>query len=127
MSIGLHSGSGSLPRRRTARSTLPDAFDQGAAYYSPNYLCFRQRYRRFVYVDRVVVAPAARGRGYAACCHGDLFDRPAGLEHRSSARSIAIPDLLRMAFPAIQGFAEVGRGHDPRAKIGPFLAGAIER
>ena len=34
------------------------AFDQGAAYDSPNYLWFRQRYRRFVYIDRVVVAPA---------------------------------------------------------------------
>ena len=34
------------------------AFDQGAAYDSPNYLWFRQRYRRFFYIDRVVVAPA---------------------------------------------------------------------
>ena len=43
------------------------AFDQGAAYDSPNYLWFRQRYRRFVYVDRVVVAPAARG-AMRICC-----------------------------------------------------------
>jgi predicted GNAT superfamily acetyltransferase len=43
------------------------AFDQGAAYDSPNYLWFRQRYRRFVYVDRVVVAPAARG-AMRTCC-----------------------------------------------------------
>ena len=41
------------------------ALDQTVAYDSPNYLWFRQRYPRFVYVDRVVVAPAARGRGYA--------------------------------------------------------------
>ena len=41
------------------------AFDQDADYDSPNFLWFRARYPRFVYVDRVVVASSARGRGYA--------------------------------------------------------------
>jgi hypothetical protein len=39
------------------------AFDQAADYDSPNYLWFRQRYARFVYVDRVVVAAAAMRAG----------------------------------------------------------------
>ena len=34
------------------------AFDQGANYDSPNFLWFRSRYSRFVYVDRVVTAPS---------------------------------------------------------------------
>ena len=36
------------------------AFDQDADYDSPNFLWFRARHERFVYVDRIVVAAAAR-------------------------------------------------------------------
>ncbi len=36
------------------------AFDQDADYDSPNFLWFRERFERFVYVDRIAVAPAAR-------------------------------------------------------------------
>src|SRR4051794_22631576 len=53
-----------------------DAFlltlDQGARYESPNFLWFRTRYPRFVYVDRVVVASLARGRGYARQLYHDV-------------------------------------------------------
>jgi len=45
------------------------------AYDSPNYLWFRQRYPRFVYVDRVVVARAMRGRGYARLLYAGLFNQ----------------------------------------------------
>jgi len=41
------------------------AFDHTAQYDSPNYLWFSQRFPRFVYIDRVAVVPAMRGRGYA--------------------------------------------------------------
>src|SRR5882672_6129089 len=41
------------------------AFDQDAEYDSPNFLWFCARYPRFVYVDRIVVASSARGRGHA--------------------------------------------------------------
>jgi predicted GNAT superfamily acetyltransferase len=56
--------------RRSFRARMVDggagfllAFDQDADYGSPNFLWFRERYARFVYVDRVVVNPAARGPG----------------------------------------------------------------
>ena len=39
------------------------AFDQRAAYDSPNFLWFRRRYRRFVSIDRVMVSPLMQGRG----------------------------------------------------------------
>ena len=46
-----------------------DAFmlvlDENAAYDSPNFGWFRARYSRFLYVDRIVVASHARGRGLA--------------------------------------------------------------
>ena len=41
------------------------AFDQGADYDSPNFLWFKARYPRFVYVDRIAVAATARGQGHA--------------------------------------------------------------
>jgi predicted GNAT superfamily acetyltransferase len=64
------------------------AFDQDAAYGSPNFLWFRDRLPRFAYVDRVVVAPAARGRGLARALYADCSTRSArwGLA-ASSARS----------------------------------------
>ena len=48
-------------------------FDQAADYDSPNFLWFRERYPAFVYVDRVVVADSARGRGLARALYDDLF------------------------------------------------------
>ena len=50
------------------------AFDQDADYDSPNFLWFRARYPRFVYVDRIAVAASARGRGHARRLYEDLFD-----------------------------------------------------
>jgi hypothetical protein len=53
------------------------AFDQGARYDSPNYLWFRNRYQRFVYIDRIVGArlrAAALSRSVRAC--GSRRTRP---------------------------------------------------
>ena len=54
------------------------AFDETAAYDSPNYLWFRARYPRFVYVDRVAVDKPARGRGHARRLYADLIARRPG-------------------------------------------------
>jgi predicted GNAT superfamily acetyltransferase len=58
------------------------ALDETADYDSPNYQWFRQRFDRFVYVDRIVVAAAARGRGYARRLYADLVPRAAEAGHR---------------------------------------------
>jgi len=50
------------------------ALDQDAHYTSPNFQWFRSRYSRFVYVDRIVVASSARGRGCARRLYRDLFE-----------------------------------------------------
>ena len=86
------------------------AFDERATYDSPNFLWFRARYPRFVYVDRVAVAPAARGRGYARRLYADL------IRHAVEARHAVIvcevnsdpPNPASDAFHARLGFAEVG-------------------
>src|ERR1041384_4776818 len=57
------------------------AFDQDADYDSPNFLWFRQRYPRFVYVDRIVVAASARGRGCARRLYRDLFEHAVRAGH----------------------------------------------
>ncbi len=49
------------------------AFDQQAKYDSDNFLWFKARYDRFIYIDRVVVTLAARGRGLARQLYEALF------------------------------------------------------
>ena len=62
-----------------------DAFmvvlDQAAEYASPNFAWCRARYPRFAYVDRLVVAPAARGRGLARRMYAGLFQMAAEAGH----------------------------------------------
>lgn len=48
------------------------AFAPGAAYRSPHYLWFDERYDDFLYVDRIVVAPARRDDGIGRRFYEDL-------------------------------------------------------
>lgn len=86
------------------------AFDQDAGYDSPNYLWFRSRYPRFVYVDRVVVANAARGRGHARRLYTELFDVAAKAGHTIVTCEVNAepPNPASDAFHAALGFSEVG-------------------
>jgi predicted GNAT superfamily acetyltransferase len=51
------------------------ALREGADYESPNYQWFSRRYDEFVYIDRVVIDVAARGRHLAKRLYDDLFAR----------------------------------------------------
>lgn len=87
------------------------AFDQQAAYESPNFRWFRQRYGRFVYIDRVVVSPLTRGRGYARALYTDLF---ANARYRGQTLVVCEvnsdpPNPASDAFHAAMEFSEVGR------------------
>ncbi len=86
------------------------AFDQGARYDSPNYLWFRTRYQRFVYVDRIVVASSARGRGCARRLYHDLFEHAlrAGHDRVFCEVNVSPPNPVSDAFHAALGFVEVG-------------------
>jgi len=87
------------------------AFDEGATYDSPNYLWFRQRYPRFVYVDRIVVAPPLRGRGYARLLYANLFDRARRAGHDIIVCEVNSnpPNPASDAFHARLGFGDVGQ------------------
>lgn len=86
------------------------AFEQDADYDSPNFLWFRARYPRFVYVDRIAVDPAARGRGHARRLYEDLFAaaRAAGHEAVVCEVNADPPNPASDAFHAALGFVEVG-------------------
>ena len=86
------------------------AFDQDARYDSPNFIWFRARYPRFVYVDRIVVAPSARGRGCARRLYDDLFEHAARDGHDRVVCEVnkAPPNPAFDAFHAALGFVEVG-------------------
>ena len=85
-------------------------FDQEANYDSPNFVWFRERYERFIYVDRVVVAAHARGRGHARRLYQDLFEHAARAGHTLVTCEVNTdpPNPASDAFHAALGFAEVG-------------------
>jgi predicted GNAT superfamily acetyltransferase len=87
------------------------AFDQDARYDSPNFLWFRARYPRFVYVDRIVVAAKARGRGYARRLYNDLFAhaRHAGHDRVGCEVNSRPPNPISDGFHAALGFTKVGQ------------------
>ncbi|AMY00843.1 GNAT family N-acetyltransferase [Mesorhizobium ciceri] len=85
-------------------------FDKDARYDSPNFLWFRERYERFVYVDRVVVAAHARGRGHARRLYQDLFGHVERAGHTLVTCEVntAPPNPASDAFHAALGFVEAG-------------------
>lgn len=88
------------------------AFDQDADYDGANFIWFRDRYPRFVYVDRIVVLSGARGRGLARRLYERLFDqaREAGHDRIACEVNLRPPNPGSDAFHAALGFADVGIG-----------------
>jgi predicted GNAT superfamily acetyltransferase len=87
------------------------ALDETADYESANFAWFASRYDRFVYIDRVVTAEAARGRGLARALYCELFDkaRAAGRTVIGCEVNLDPPNPGSDAFHAKLGFVEVGR------------------
>ncbi len=87
------------------------ALDQDARYDSPNFRWFQARFTRFVYIDRVIVAPTARGRGLGRRLYQELFARAAAAGHEFVACEVNIrpPNPASEAFHGTLGFREVGR------------------
>jgi predicted GNAT superfamily acetyltransferase len=85
-------------------------FDEAADYDSPNYLWFRERYERFVYIDRVAVAPEARGRGLARKLYTDLIARASALAYDRLVCEVNAdpPNPASDSFHVRLGFTPVG-------------------
>jgi uncharacterized protein len=103
-------GEAFLARRIGLLDAFLLAFDQDARYDSPNFIWFRARYPRFVYVDRIVVAPSARGRGCARRLYDDLFEHAVRTGHDRIVCEVnkTPPNPASDAFHAALGFVEVG-------------------
>jgi uncharacterized protein len=86
------------------------ALDQEAQYENVNFDWFRRRYRRFIYIDRVVVAAHARGQGLARKMYSELklASQKAGHSVLCCEVNADPPNLASDRFHAAFGFVEVG-------------------
>jgi uncharacterized protein len=105
--------------RAEGRDGFLIAFDQDAAYDSINFLWFKTRYDRFVYVDRVIVASHARGQGVARSFYRRLFEcaRKAGQQRIVCEINLDPPNPGSLAFHAALGFSEVGQAELQGGKV----------
>lgn len=103
------------------------AFDQDADYDSTNFLWFRARYPRFVYVDRIVTAPHARGRGLARRLYAHLFEqaRLAGHERVVCEVNSDPPNPVSEAFHQALGFEPIGEAMLGNGKTVTYLMRSV--
>lgn len=119
-----------IARARVATFVPPDAafliaFAHDDAFDGGHFLWFRARLQSFLYVDRIVVAAASRGRGYGRLLYEDLFvrARAAGIDRIVCEVNAVPPNPGSAAFHALLGFQEIGTATlDGGAKTVRYLA-----
>lgn len=86
------------------------ALREGAGYGSVNYRWFAERYPRFLYVDRIVVARGRQRQGAGQQLYADLFGfaREAGVSLVTCEFDIEPPNEASRRFHERYGFARVG-------------------
>jgi uncharacterized protein len=100
------------------------AFDHQTPPQGPNHAWFLMRHPRFLYIDRVCVAPRARKQGLARGLYADAFDvaRARDLPIVCCEVNLDPPNPSSDAFHAALGFAQVGRAYLPdRGKTVRYL------
>jgi predicted GNAT superfamily acetyltransferase len=87
------------------------AMRSGARYENDNFLWFERRYADFVYIDRVVVAQAARGMRVGSLLYEDLFRfaRQQGAPLVACEYNVVPANEPSRLFHDRFGFTEVGR------------------
>ena len=97
--------------RDSGREAFLISFDQDAISSSPNFQWFKARYKRFVYIDRVIVRSDRRGRGLARSLYAELFAAAAQAGHSLVGCEVNVepPNPVSDAFHEALGFAEAGR------------------
>lgn len=100
------------------------AFDQDADYDSTNFVWFKERIDRFVYVDRIAVSSAYRRKGLARLLYENLFQFT---EERGEGRVVCEvnaepPNPVSDAFHKSLGFTVLGRRALPdRGRVVTYL------
>jgi uncharacterized protein len=85
-------------------------FAPGSAYTSENFRWFAERYRSFLYIDRIAVAGAHRGQGLGRRLYEDFFAfaRAHGFERVVCEFDVEPPNPVSARFHARFGFRKVG-------------------
>jgi predicted GNAT superfamily acetyltransferase len=86
------------------------ALREGADYDSPNYQWFAAHYPEFLYVDRIVIGAAARGRRCGVLLYEDLIARARaeGFRRITCEFDVDPPNEASRRFHEHFGFHEVG-------------------
>ena len=103
---------------------MSDASD----YDGDNFRWFIERYKRFLYVDRIVIDQAYAGQGVGSALYGDLIEFAAtqGRPALCCEINVSPPNPVSHAFHARFGFNEVGRSAEASApKIVSYQLAAL--
>ncbi|UUX50750.1 GNAT family N-acetyltransferase [Nisaea acidiphila] len=85
-------------------------FLPGRPYDSLNYRWFESKFPSFLYIDRIVVSPAVRGRGVGRLLYDDFAEFATGRADRLTCEVNLRPaNETSMRFHLKYGFEEVGR------------------
>lgn len=87
------------------------AFGDEREYDSVNYRWYTSRFKRFLYIDRVVVSPSCRGAGLGRRFyqHAEQHAASVGLAWLVCEVDVEPPNSVSLAFHDRLGFVEVGR------------------
>lgn len=110
-------------RRTTDSSAFLITINSDAAHGELNFGWFREQFSDFIYADRVVVAPGARGRGLARGLYTDLFAHAALWRRKIICCEVNAdpPNPISDAFHQSLGFRIVGEALIPSGKTVRYL------
>ena len=94
----------------------------GAAYQSPNYRWFSERYEQFAYLDRIVVAERWRRRGVGTLVYDAMEEVSAPVGRLLCEVDLVPPNLPSLGFHTARGYQEVGHRANERGKVLAMLA-----
>lgn len=103
--------------------------NSNSSYTSPNFLWFKERYDKFIYVDRVVVDEKARGKGIAKKMYEILFQKALVEGHTVIGCEVNIdpPNPVSDIFHDKQGFKTVGEKRlEERGKSVRYLIKSLD-
>lgn len=86
------------------------ALQPGQEYQSENYRWFSEHYKSFVYVDRIAVSPAFKGRGIGRALYAEIEQFAVKVAPVLTCEvNLIPPNPESMAFHKTLGFSEVGQ------------------
>lgn len=82
---------------------------EGGSYASPNYAYFNKRHTKFAYVDRIALAPQARGQGWGQRLYenAEQWGRGSGKSHFVCEVNTIPENPRSLRFHEIYGFEQV--------------------